>query len=78
MVLMRSTLAQVLESKLRAEISGSRRRPGQAADPLPCSPWSEDVHLFGDSSGDGLDCDSLERLWLAGAVNEMFHVHEIG
>ncbi|SFM95826.1 AMP-binding enzyme [Methylobacterium pseudosasicola] len=29
-------------------------------------------------SGTGLGCDSLEKLWLASAANEMFNLHELG
>jgi 4-coumarate--CoA ligase (photoactive yellow protein activation family) len=76
--LTRPALARVLESKLRAEITVSWGRMRQAAACFPPSPWGEDLRLFGEGSGPGLDCDSLERLWLAGAVNEMFHVYDLG
>jgi long-chain acyl-CoA synthetase len=78
MMLMRNTLARVLESKLRAEIASSRGRSRQNAFNLPVSPWREDLRLFGEAPEGGLDCDSLERMWLAGAVNEMFHIYESG
>lgn len=92
MSLGRASLRRVLESKLRAEIAASRgglRRgaEGSATLPLsglppsglPASPWPESLRLFGEGpEAERLDCDSLERLWLAGAVNEMFHIHETG
>lgn len=83
MRLSRETLKRILESKLRAEIAASRGGRGGSASAgfarLPPSPWPEGLRLFGDApDGQGLECDSLERLWLAGAVNEMFHIHETG
>ena len=83
MRLSRDALRRILESKLRAEIAASRgtsRSGSNQGAPLLPSPWPESLRLFGvaPEGEQGLDCDSLERLGLAGAVNEMFHIHETG
>jgi 4-coumarate--CoA ligase (photoactive yellow protein activation family) len=72
--LSRPALARILESKLRAELAAARGRSGAPPPALPPAPWPEDMPL----DEGGLGADSLERLWLAGAVNEMFHLHEAG
>ncbi len=74
MPLSRPALARILESKLRAELAAARGRSGAPPPALPPAPWPEDMAL----DEGGLGADSLERLWLAGAVNEMFHLHEAG
>jgi 4-coumarate--CoA ligase (photoactive yellow protein activation family) len=61
----------ILEDLLRAELANARA--GDVAG-VPPGPWSDDLTI----DGDGLGSDSLERLRLAGAVNEMFHIHETG
>src|SRR5579875_847383 len=70
-VLDRPSLRRVLEDLLRAEIALAR---GDGHAPLPPHPWRDDLPI----GGGGLAVDSLERLTLAGAVNEMFHVHDSG
>ena len=68
-VLDRPSLRRVLEDLLRAEIALAR---GGAHAPLPPHPWHDDLPI----GAGGLAADSLELLTLAGAVNEMFHVHD--
>ncbi|MGI4755607.1 MAG: AMP-binding protein [Janthinobacterium lividum] len=74
--LSRPALHRVVQSLLRAELHRGRSprphvRSSQKAKPT----WAEDFDL---SQGDDscLGCDSLERLTLSAAVNEMFHLHE--
>jgi long-chain acyl-CoA synthetase len=76
-LLSRRALASVLQSLLSAELLAARGR-GNANARLPTqlpSEWSETMRMGGDMR-DGLGCDSLESLWLASAVNEMFHLYE--
>jgi long-chain acyl-CoA synthetase len=78
-MLSRSALATVLQSLLIAELLAARGRGNPAArlpGHLPLA-WPETTHIS-SGAGVGLGCDSLERLWLASAVNEMFHLHEAG
>ncbi len=70
----RTALARVLSSLLTAELRAARGRGGSPASVSPPAAWTEDLAL-GEG---GLDCDSLERLSLAAATNEMFHLHERG
>jgi 4-coumarate--CoA ligase len=56
---------------LRAELSAARS--GDASR-LPPRPWPDDLPI----SDEGLGADSLEKYRLAAAVNEMFHIHEVG
>jgi len=72
MMIERSALRRLLEDKLRAAMMAHR-----GGDPcLPAGPWPDDLQITGAENG--LGADSLELMWLAGAVNEMFHVHEVG
>lgn len=78
-MLSRHSLATVLQSLLTAELLTARGR-GNPDARLPTqlpSVWPE-VMQIGGGTGGGLGCDSLERLWLASAVNEMFHLHQAG
>lgn len=76
-MLSRRALASVLQSLLSAELLAARGR-GSPNARLPMqlpSKWPETMRIGGDTR-DGLGCDSLESLWLASAVNEMFHLYE--
>lgn len=64
-------IRRILEDRLRAEIAASRHGH---ADLLPPTPWVDALPI----GPAGLGADSLELLTLAGAVNEMFHLHETG
>lgn len=79
MVLSRCALARVLQSLLTAELLAARGRGNPDARlPTHLPPtWPETLQIS-PGTGGGLGCDSLERLWLASAVNEMFHLHEAG
>lgn len=72
--LSRRGLARVVESKMRAEIAAAagQNRPGTPPRPLPPGPWPEALPV----GAGGLACDSLERMWLAGALAEMFDLDE--
>jgi len=73
--LSRAGLARVLRSLLLAELGAARGRSGRAsAGALPQTSWSDTMPI----GADGLGCDSLETLWLASAVNEMFRLYESG
>jgi 4-coumarate--CoA ligase (photoactive yellow protein activation family) len=76
MALSRLSLARVLESKMRAEIAAAagQNRPGTPPRPLPAGPWPEALPV--GETGEGLGCDSLERMWLAAALAEMFDLDE--
>jgi 4-coumarate--CoA ligase (photoactive yellow protein activation family) len=72
----RAALARVVEAKLRAEIAAAagQHRAGQPPRPLPAGPWPETLSVAEEAPAPTLGCDSLERLWLAGALAEMFHL----
>ena len=78
-MLSRRALAAVLQSLLTAELLAARGRGNPDARlPTHLPPaWPETLSI-GNGTDDGLGCDSLERLWLGSAVNEMFHLHEAG
>ncbi|NEU14624.1 AMP-binding protein [Methylobacterium sp. BTF04] len=78
MMLSRPAIARVVQSLVSAELTATRGRRGQDFPKPLRQPWPENLRL-GESQGTGetLGCDSLERLWLASAVNEMFHLHEL-
>ncbi|WP_264051550.1 AMP-binding protein [Methylobacterium flocculans] len=76
-MLSRRSLKTVLQSLLSAELLAARGR-GNSGARLPThlsSEWLE-VTRIGSDTTSGFGCDSLETLWLASAVNEMFHLHE--
>lgn len=78
-MLSRRALSAVLQSLLAAELRVARGRAGadlRLPRGLPPA-WPESLPI-GGAGADGLGCDSLEVLWLAAAVNEMFHLHEVG
>jgi len=78
-MLSRRSLATVLQSLLTAELRAARGQ-GNPDARLPAhlpTTWPDMTQIV-SGSGEGLGCDSLERLWLASAVNEMFHLHEAG
>ncbi len=78
-MLSRSALAAVLQSLLTAELLDARGRGNPAARlPAHLPPAWPETTPISSGAGEGLGCDSLERLWLASAVNEMFHLHEAG
>lgn len=74
----RAALARVVESKARAEIAAAagQHRAGQPLRPLPPGPWPEALAVGEEAPAPTLGCDSLDRLWLAGALAEMFHLDE--
>ena len=76
-MLSRRSLAGVLQSLLVAELLAARGRGNPDARlPTDLPPiWPEGMRISGGTK-DGLGCDSLETLWLASAINEMFHLHE--
>ena len=76
-MLSRRALATVLQSLVTTELVTARGR-GNPDARLPAdlpNIWPETMRL---NDGTGLGCDSLERMWLAAAVNEMFNLHEAG
>ncbi|WP_158810415.1 AMP-binding protein [Beijerinckia sp. L45] len=75
----RPALARILQSLLTAELTAVRRRaaPAGVIKTAPGGLWRDGLALLGNEC-DSLGCDSLEIMWLAGAVNEMFHLHEAG
>lgn len=73
-----AALSRVVQSLLTSELDSlrhSRRNLLQTAGLV--TPWADDLDL-GGSSTSGLGCDSLELLELSAAINEMFHLHEVG
>jgi len=77
-MLTRPALARVLQSLLTAELASAsiRRRP--ILPPALMQPWPDGLLLDDSEDADtALGCDSLDRLRLAAAVNEMFHLHEV-
>lgn len=77
-MLSRRALATVLQSLLIAELQAARGRGRPDARlPTHLPPVWPDTLQISAGAGGGLECDSLERLWLASAVNEMFHLHEV-
>ena len=76
-MLSRRALATVLQSLLGADLLAARGRGNRDARlPADLPPrWPEATRIGGGGNG-GLGCDSLETLWLASSVNEMFHLHE--
>lgn len=74
--LKKEALGHVLESLLRAELRQIRRRQSPLPPaPLGHSPWPDSMAL-GDEGSLALGCDSIERLWLSAAVNEMFCLYD--
>lgn len=75
----RAALARVVTDLLAAEFA--RLRPGGSAPPLP-RPWPDGLSIDGADVGGpgdgGLGADSLDRLTLAGALNEALHLHRSG
>ncbi len=77
-MLTRPALARVLQSLLTAELASAsiRRRP--SLPPALMQPWPEELLLDDSETAEAaLGCDSLDKLRLAAAVNEMFHLHEV-
>ncbi|WP_165361261.1 AMP-binding protein [Lichenibacterium ramalinae] len=77
-MLSRRALSAVLQSLLAAELRVARGRAGSDTSlPRGLPPaWPESMPI--GTGAEGLGCDSLDTLWLAAAVNEMFHLHEAG
>lgn len=77
-MLARPAIARVLQSLLTAELATSRGGCGGDLPPHLHRAWPDAIDI-GDAtrSSNSLGCDSLERLQLASAVNEMFHLHEM-
>jgi long-chain acyl-CoA synthetase len=75
-MLSRRSLKTVLQSLLSAELLVARGRgnPGAGLPTHLPLEWPEATRIGSDTAS-GLGCDSLETLWLASAVNEMFHLH---
>ncbi len=76
--LSRPALQSVLQSLLTAELASCRQRQSPNT-PNSISPavWPATL-VMGESDTPALGCDSLERIWLAAAVNEMFCLYETG
>ncbi len=73
--LSRPSIVRIVLDLLREEVTASRR--GATAAPNPAG-WSEATRADDGEGGGGLDLDSLERLNVAAALNEFFHLHEYG
>jgi 4-coumarate--CoA ligase (photoactive yellow protein activation family) len=69
--LSRDSLRRMLLALVESELS--RQRAGAELSPPP-ETWAEDLPL----GKGGLEADSLEQVALAGRVNQMFHLHEVG
>jgi long-chain acyl-CoA synthetase len=76
--LKREALSHVLESLLRSELALTRRGVSTQAGlgSTRGALWTDDLHLGDDGEG-SLGCDSLDRMRLAAATNEMFHLNEV-
>ncbi|KAA2237947.1 AMP-binding protein [Salinarimonas soli] len=74
----REALARIVESKLRAEIAAAsgQLNPGTTVRRLPSGPWPETLAIADDAPAPTLGSDSLERMWLAGALGEMFDLED--
>ena len=73
-LLTRASLSRVLRSLLGAELRVARGAGAALPTVAGHASWPDDLAL-GEG---GLGCDSLERLSLGAAANEMFHLHETG
>ncbi len=73
--LTRGALRRVLESLLTAEILRARRIASLPPVTENGDEWPEFLALA-DTGTPSLDCDSIELLWLAAAVNEMFCLYD--
>lgn len=73
--LRRDCLANVVRDLLLGELATIRGREKVPPPPgaLPLDVWRDELGIEAD-----LGCDSLERLWLSAAVNEMFCLYESG
>jgi 4-coumarate--CoA ligase (photoactive yellow protein activation family) len=78
-MLSRASFRRVLQSLLTSERAAARGRRSTNAVPAHRLPeiWPDTLR-FSDAGSESLGCDSLERLQLAAAANEMFHLHEAG
>lgn len=76
-MLTRPALARVLQSLLTAELASASGRSRPILPPALMQPWPDGLLLDDSEDADAaLGCDSLDKLRLAAAVNEMFHLHE--
>ncbi len=73
-ILSRSSLSGVLRSLLVAELRAARGAGGTLPAIAGQALWPDDLAL----GHGGLDCDSLEKLSLGAAANEMFCLYEAG
>lgn len=76
--LSRPALRRVVQSLLSGELRAIRgKRLSHSETTALVQDWPDDLNL-GEAEGLALGCDSLEILHLSAAVNEMFHLHEVG
>ena len=75
----RTALRRVVQSLLASERASARHTHGapQARDNRLPAIWPDRLRLAEDGEV-SLGCDLLERLQLAAAANEMFHLYETG
>ncbi len=69
------SLRRVLQSLILSTLSSLHSRASQP--PPSTTPWS-DGFLLNEAGEQALGCDSLEMLQVSSAVNEMFHLYEVG
>lgn len=69
------SLRRVLQSLIAATLSSQPSRTGHR--PKSTAPWTDDF-LLHEGAEYALGCDSLDLLQVSSAVNEMFHLHEVG
>ncbi len=76
--LSRPALKRTVQSLLVGELDAIRgKRSALPNTTALIEHWPDDLSL-GNADGLALGCDSLEVLHLSAAVNEMFHLHEVG
>lgn len=71
-------LRRVVQSVLTAELTRLRGRTSSLPQPQGMeAAWPDDLNLA-DEAHPGFACDSLDLLHLSAAINEMFHLYEVG
>jgi long-chain acyl-CoA synthetase len=69
------SLRRVLQSLITATYASQRAHSSNTV--AAGGSWKDDFSLIG-SEASALGCDSLDLLQISAAVNEMFHLHEVG
>jgi long-chain acyl-CoA synthetase len=69
------SLRRVLQSLITATYASQRANSSNTV--AAGGSWKDDFSLIG-SEASALGCDSLDLLQISAAVNEMFHLHEVG